>query len=63
MSTGTWQKCARDVTRDRRYVCEGCGTPVRDRDLVRKRLAEGKDFVYCQNADKKVRSIDSSSSG
>jgi WD40 repeat protein/RNase P subunit RPR2 len=48
------EKYARDVTRDRRYVCEKCGTPVRDRDLVRKRLAEGKEFVFCPECGKKV---------
>ena len=52
------EKCARDVTRDRRYICERCGTPVRDRDLVRKRLAEGKEFVYCPECGKKVPFLD-----
>ena len=49
------EKYARDVTRDRRYICEKCGTPVRDRELVRKRLAEGKEFVFCPECGKKVR--------
>jgi len=47
-------KCARDVTRDRRYVCEKCNTPVRDRELVRTRLADGEKFVYCAECGKKV---------
>jgi len=47
-------KCAGDVTRDRRYVCEKCDTPVRDRELVRKRLADGEKFVYCAKCGKKV---------
>jgi WD40 repeat protein/DNA-directed RNA polymerase subunit RPC12/RpoP len=47
-------KCALDVTRDRRYVCAKCDTPVRDRELVRKRLAERKEFVYCPECGKKV---------
>jgi GTPase SAR1 family protein/RNase P subunit RPR2/Fe2+ or Zn2+ uptake regulation protein len=52
------EKCARDVTRDRRYICEKCGTPVRDRELVRKRLAEGKEFVFCPECGKKVPFLD-----
>ncbi len=48
------EKYGRDVTRDRRYVCGKCDTPVRDRDLVRKRLAEGKEFVFCPECGKKV---------
>jgi RNase P subunit RPR2 len=47
-------KCAQDVTRDRRYFCEKCGTPVRDLEVVRKRLAERKEFVYCPECGKKV---------
>jgi GTPase SAR1 family protein/DNA-directed RNA polymerase subunit RPC12/RpoP len=47
-------KFARDVTRDRRYVCGKCDTPVRDRELVRKRLAEGKEFVFCPECGKRV---------
>ena len=52
------EKCARDVTRDRRYVCGKCDTPVRDRDLVRKRLAERKEFVFCPECGKKVPFLD-----
>jgi DNA-directed RNA polymerase subunit RPC12/RpoP len=48
------EKCARDVKRDRRYVCGECDTPVRDRDLVRKRLGEGKDFIYCPECGRRV---------
>jgi GTPase SAR1 family protein/RNase P subunit RPR2 len=47
-------KWASDVTRDRRYICGKCDTPVRDRELVRKRLAERKEFVYCPGCGKKV---------
>jgi hypothetical protein len=32
-----------DVSRDRRYVCEDCGKPVKDLEAVRKRLDSGKD--------------------
>jgi len=48
------EKVGRDVTRDRRYVCAKCDTPVRDRELVRKRLAERKEFVFCPECGKKV---------
>lgn len=49
---------AYDVIRDRRYVCSDCGTAVKDLDAVRKRLAVGKDFIYCQMCDKKVELTD-----
>jgi RNase P subunit RPR2 len=52
------QKYARDVRRDRRYVCHHCSTPVIDLKLVRKRLAAKKDFIYCQDCDEKVPLID-----
>jgi GTPase SAR1 family protein/RNase P subunit RPR2 len=48
------KKYGRNVTRDRRYACEKCGTPVRDRDLVRKRMAEGKEFVFCPECGETV---------
>ncbi|MEO0475929.1 MAG: DUF4365 domain-containing protein, partial [Planctomycetota bacterium] len=38
------------VVRDRRYVC-ACGKPVTDHDAVRKRLKDGKTFIYCQECD------------
>jgi WD40 repeat protein/DNA-directed RNA polymerase subunit RPC12/RpoP len=47
-----------DVTRDRRYVCVACGTPVRDIATVRIRLTAGKDFVTCQRCDEKVLLVD-----
>jgi len=47
-------KRAQDVTRVRSYVCTHCATLVKDLDVVRKRLEAGKDFIYCQNCDKKV---------
>ncbi|MFN7928321.1 MAG: TIR domain-containing protein [Blastocatellia bacterium] len=43
-----------EVTRDRRYVCPDCGKPVKDLDAVRKRIADRKDFIYCQGCDEKV---------
>ncbi|HEY3568663.1 MAG TPA: TIR domain-containing protein [Thermoanaerobaculia bacterium] len=51
-------KYGRNVTRDRRYACLECGQPVIDLEAVRKRLAVGKDFIYCQNCDEKVPLID-----
>lgn len=47
-----------NVTRDRRYVCVPCGTPVRDLAAVRSRFADGKDFITCQRCDKRVPLID-----
>jgi WD40 repeat protein/RNase P subunit RPR2 len=47
-----------NVTRDRRYVCTNCGTPVVDLKMVQKRLKESKDFITCQNCDGKVQLID-----
>jgi WD40 repeat protein/GTPase SAR1 family protein/DNA-directed RNA polymerase subunit RPC12/RpoP len=51
-------KYARDVTRDRRYVCAECGQRVIDLDIVRSRLAAGKDFITCQRCDERVPLID-----
>jgi DNA-directed RNA polymerase subunit RPC12/RpoP len=47
-----------DVTRDRRYVCVACGTPVTDLSAVRKRFAAEKDFITCQTCDERVPLID-----
>jgi WD40 repeat protein len=47
-----------EVSRDRRYLCEQCGTPVTDLDLVRKRLEAKKDFITCQGCDEPVVLID-----
>ncbi|HRW83155.1 MAG TPA: DUF4365 domain-containing protein [Methanothrix sp.] len=47
-----------NVSRDRRYVCVNCGTPVTDLNIVRKRLESGKDFITCQNCDERVLLID-----
>ena len=51
-------KYARDVTRDRRYVCPECEQPVIDLEKVRRRLAAGKDFITCQECDEQVPLID-----
>lgn len=50
-------KYAREVARDRRYVCS-CGKPVHDLEAVRERLAAGKSFIYCQKCDEQVPLID-----
>ncbi|WP_295881052.1 TIR domain-containing protein [uncultured Thiohalocapsa sp.] len=47
-----------DVTRDRRYVCTECGTPVTNLAAVRKRLELNKDFITCQICDERVPLID-----
>lgn len=44
---------ARDVTRERRYVCR-CGKQVTDQAEVAERLAIGKDFILCQRCDQRV---------
>lgn len=49
---------ARNVRRDRRYVCPSCTKPVTDLDTVRQRIEAGKDFVYCQLCDEKVPLVD-----
>lgn len=49
---------ARDVRRDRRYVCPNCGTAVSDLEAVRKRREDGKNFITCQNCDKRIPLID-----
>jgi GTPase SAR1 family protein len=49
-----------EVSRDRRYVCPNpkCGKPVTNVDAVRRRLEAKKDFITCQECDKKVPLID-----
>lgn len=49
-------KYARDVQRERRYVCPNpkCREPVTDYAMVRKRLNSGKNFITCQACDKRV---------
>jgi hypothetical protein len=49
---------ARDVRRDRRYVCSRCRKAVTDLQVVRDRLLAGKDFIICQNCDENVLLID-----
>ncbi|MFC1716582.1 TIR domain-containing protein [Candidatus Poribacteria bacterium] len=51
-------KYARNVSRDRHYVCPKCGRLVTDFDAVRERLELEKDFIYCQICDEKVPLID-----
>ncbi len=51
-------KCAYEVTRDRRYVCPECGTPVKDLEAVRRRLEAKKDFITCQECDARVPFMD-----
>lgn len=46
-----------EVSRDRRYVCK-CGKPVTDLEEVRKKLEEGKQFIYCLRCDERVPLID-----
>ena len=52
------ERYAREVRRDRRYVCTACAKPVTDLEAVRKRFDMKKDFIYCQQCDEKVPLID-----
>jgi WD40 repeat protein/GTPase SAR1 family protein/DNA-directed RNA polymerase subunit RPC12/RpoP len=47
-----------DVTRDRRYICGGCGRPFKDLDLIRELLDEGDKTVVCQKCRTEVELID-----
>jgi uncharacterized protein DUF4365 len=51
---------ASEVIRDRRYICPNkeCGKPVTDLAAVRRRLIAKKDFIYCQDCDRKIPLID-----
>jgi len=51
-------KYGSDVTRDRRYVCCGCGRPFKDFDLIRELLDEGQTTVICQKCRTEVELID-----
>jgi GTPase SAR1 family protein len=51
-------KYAKEVTRDRRYICPQCERPVTNLDTVRRRLAAGKEFITCQECDESVPLID-----
>ena len=48
---------AKDVIRLRHYVCPHCGTPVGNRDIAMKKLAEGKKDIPCVNCDDPQRRI------
>ena len=52
------ERYAREVRRDRRYVCPACAKPVTDLEAVRKRFDMKKDFIYCQQCDERVPLID-----
>ena len=46
------------MTRDRRYVCGGCGRPFKDLDLIRELLAEKQSTIVCQKCRTEVELID-----
>jgi hypothetical protein len=54
------EKYARDVRRDRRYICPNpnCRKSVLDLEAIREKLAAKKSFIYCTKCDKKVPLID-----
>ena len=45
---------AADVVRERHYACPSCSTPVANREVVMRRLAEGKQSIICVNCEKYV---------
>lgn len=53
-------KYAREVRRDRRYVCTNpaCRRPFKDLDLVQELLAEGAETIICQRCRTEVKLID-----
>lgn len=46
-----------DVIRLRHYVCPHCGTPVGNREVAMRKLAEGKVDIPCINCDDSVKRI------
>src|SRR5205814_9988536 len=45
---------AQDVARLRHYVCPHCGTPVGNREVAMRKLAEGKKNILCVNCEKRI---------
>jgi uncharacterized CHY-type Zn-finger protein len=43
-----------EIERLRHYVCPHCHTPVGNREIAMKRLAEGKKNILCVNCEKRV---------
>jgi small GTP-binding protein len=48
---------AEDVVRLRHYVCPHCGTPVGNREVAMKKLAEGKQDIPCIECDAPAKRI------
>jgi small GTP-binding protein len=47
-----------NVSRDRRYICSGCGRPFKDLELIQELLAEGQKTIVCQKCRTEVVLID-----
>ncbi|MGD0950909.1 MAG: TIR domain-containing protein [Methanotrichaceae archaeon] len=47
-----------NVSRDRRYICSGCGRPFKDLELIQELLAEGQKTIVCQKCRTEVGLID-----
>ena len=45
---------ARDVERLRHYVCPHCGTPVGNREVAMRKLAEGKKDILCVDCERRL---------
>jgi WD40 repeat protein len=43
-----------NLMRERRYVCQHCGTAITDMAAIQKRMAAGRAFIMCQYCDKRV---------
>lgn len=47
-----------NVSRDRRYICSGCGRPFKDLELIQELLAEGQKTIICQKCRTEVGLFD-----
>ncbi|HWA24586.1 MAG TPA: TIR domain-containing protein [Lacunisphaera sp.] len=48
---------AREVTRLRHYLCPHCHTPVGNREVAMRKLAEGKRDILCANCDDPAKRV------
>ena len=47
-----------NVSRDRRYICNECGRPFKDLELIQELLADGQKTIVCQKCRTEVDLID-----
>jgi WD40 repeat protein/GTPase SAR1 family protein/DNA-directed RNA polymerase subunit RPC12/RpoP len=48
------EKYARDLRRQRKYLCAKCGYPVENLEMITRRQEAGKKYITCQNCDARV---------